>query len=256
MEYLINIESFSNICRVCLKEESDMENIFSCSVDLKLKQCTSVQVEYGDGLPQLICRNCERKLHEAYSFKQLCETNDDILRKIFASQTKGDIFNNTSVVDNFEHTIKDEENYEHSEDKYDIGSHTDNTEIEDQTIESKNSELKCNICSAKLADASLSYHLMAFHPSENSHYCSVSDRHFSEVNRLKSHLRKHRSTKIYECAMCKKTFSKENTLKAHIRRHTGEESSKIPITCKLCSKTFSNSRSLSSHTKIHTGKMI
>lgn len=40
----MDIECFQKICRVCLKTEYEMQNIFNSSIGLILTQCASVQV--------------------------------------------------------------------------------------------------------------------------------------------------------------------------------------------------------------------
>ncbi|KAK4879545.1 hypothetical protein RN001_007691 [Aquatica leii] len=85
-----NIEHhFNKICRVCKSISSVMQYIFvnngstdDCPrIDEMLMACSAVVVNYGDGLPNLICSSCNEKLTNAYQFKQLCERTDSTLRQ-------------------------------------------------------------------------------------------------------------------------------------------------------------------------------
>lgn len=58
-------------------------------------------------------------------------------------------------------------------------------------ITDRNSELKCRFCDMELINTSLSYHLKSVHPSENSHYCYICNKHFNDLKPLKKHLRLH-----------------------------------------------------------------
>lgn len=40
------------------------------------------QIQPGDGLPYLICFECAEEIHKAYSFKQQCERNDQVLKNV------------------------------------------------------------------------------------------------------------------------------------------------------------------------------
>ncbi|KAJ8964106.1 hypothetical protein NQ314_005131 [Rhamnusium bicolor] len=51
---------------------------------------------------------------------------------------------------------------------------------------------KCGICGSVIENLSLNDHLNAYHPSDDDHYCCICNKHFSEIKRLKSHIRIHR----------------------------------------------------------------
>lgn len=57
---------------------------------------------------------------------------------------------------------------------------------------------------------------------------------------------------VTECWICQKTFSNVRKMRSHLKTHTGEK----PCVCKFCSRSFSNSSLLSRHVKTHTGKVL
>lgn len=66
--------------------------------------------------------SCEKRLHEAYAFTQLCETNDKILRKILAKHKNEELLGNISD-DSFNPALPELD--KHSIDEIDDTSNTD-----------------------------------------------------------------------------------------------------------------------------------
>lgn len=52
----------------------------------------------GDGLPYLICIECEQEIHKAYSFKQQCERNDQMLKNLLLNTENSKADSSSKIV--------------------------------------------------------------------------------------------------------------------------------------------------------------
>lgn len=133
----MNGEEKPLICRVCLNivefhsetyhifekcEELTAQNTVKSDVLIsdKICSCANVNIEEGDGLPNIICSNCRRELEGAYKFKQKCEKSDYILRTAsiindttedqhYLVKEENDEFNNDFIEDASELQIEDKQ---------------------------------------------------------------------------------------------------------------------------------------------------
>ncbi|XP_074027852.1 uncharacterized protein isoform X3 [Leptinotarsa decemlineata] len=214
MEFLV--ES-SKICRLCLGKGTKCIFDFDPPIVYKLKQCASIELEIGDGLPDHICEDCLKKMEDTISFRELCENNDRLLRN--TPKKSVDDQSSTNISANL---------------------------ISDDLKSKQNKEEKCLISDIKTVDACN----VSEHQLKNDYQCYFCNKHFEDVKCLKRHLNFHRRIKKYECSLCGKKFYIPKYLKIHERIHKGEK----PITCSICSKSFSYPGSLQKHLKVHTGE--
>lgn len=88
-------------CRACLNENSNIKeynslynciNIKEINKTLKLSQmmfdCTSVDCQECDGLPNFVCEPCTKEIQNAYLFREKCLTSQTILRNKVLSDIK------------------------------------------------------------------------------------------------------------------------------------------------------------------------
>uniref|UniRef100_A0AAG5D822 Protein krueppel n=1 Tax=Anopheles atroparvus TaxID=41427 RepID=A0AAG5D822_ANOAO len=78
------------ICRLCLTQEAPMSSIFALQggnksttqppVSLQIMACFSIEVYAEDGMPGMICDNCQVLLKYCYQFKQICKNADTQLK--------------------------------------------------------------------------------------------------------------------------------------------------------------------------------
>ncbi|XP_029915823.1 zinc finger protein 2 homolog [Myripristis murdjan] len=80
--------------------------------------------------------------------------------------------------------------------------------------------------------------------------CDRCSKEFSDMKKLKTHLRTHSGKQTFRCGTCGKAFNRMCYLKTHMRAHTGEK----PFSCKTCGKEFSCQSNLTKHVRIHTGQ--
>lgn len=69
------------ICRLCLKESSQLLPIFNNNSDIykALLQCTFIKISKSDEFSKYICNTCNKKLYNAYQFKKMCEASNNYL---------------------------------------------------------------------------------------------------------------------------------------------------------------------------------
>lgn len=80
-QYLTAPLQIDKICRACLMERKDMKPLFGACLDEMLQYFTSIDMSPDDDLPHLMCIQCVLQCSRAYTFKQLCEKSDSILRQ-------------------------------------------------------------------------------------------------------------------------------------------------------------------------------
>ncbi|RZB40637.1 m7GpppX diphosphatase [Asbolus verrucosus] len=251
--------NFSNVCRTCLMENCEMKDIFGSSIDKLLKECTSLELNSGDGLPELICEKCINRVNDAYSFKLLCKSSDETLKTFFKkSHSSKDAEEPLTLLNDYDCTNDtgaiNEGDIDDSKDEAD-----DNIKIQDSQKSghekakeaAKESEgLQCKLCGQILNNNNEEKdHMETCHPSEDQHICGKCKKEYSDIKLLKRHLRVHKLKKKHLCPTCGKGFYGVTDLTIHTRVHTGEK----PLTCTVCSKAFADPRGLSSHMKTHTG---
>lgn len=72
------------ICRCCgIENPENFFNIFEESrLRLELAQCLShLNIEFEDGLPDIVCLSCKNQVQEINKFLQKCEQTDRVLRQ-------------------------------------------------------------------------------------------------------------------------------------------------------------------------------
>ncbi|XP_067205729.1 zinc finger protein 665-like [Linepithema humile] len=86
------ISSFTNKCRTCMKEGSEMlpmydEQVISViNLPYKLVELTSIQIDKFDGLPSMLCRKCVYHIDALYNFKLQVQESDKKFRMMLENQ--------------------------------------------------------------------------------------------------------------------------------------------------------------------------
>jgi uncharacterized Zn-finger protein len=124
----------------------------------------------------------------------------------------------------------------------------------DKPLNSEKERLKCGRCKNTYATRqSLKYHMHASHTNKPvcifaCHFCP---KEFSQMNFLKSHLRKHEKKPFYACDICGKT---ERT-RAYILRHVVIHRKEQLYQCDLCPKSFKTRKYIVRHVMTHFRKL-
>lgn len=81
-----SLYSARKLCRACLNDHEDMQDIFQTCISDVFAYCTSLEVSVNDGLPPALCRSCVTLLNTLYYFKQQCIRSDETLKQIMIPQ--------------------------------------------------------------------------------------------------------------------------------------------------------------------------
>ncbi|KAK5646055.1 hypothetical protein RI129_004519 [Pyrocoelia pectoralis] len=277
---------FSKICRVCKSEAALMLYVFvnegsdngGPRIDEMLMACTSVEVNYEDGLPQVICRDCSDQLTHLYRFKQLCESTDATLREylrvvkdnsnvkveysIQSSQLEvGKVESIPVPVTEHDITYIAEEleaevdcgamnNIKPDPDDQDVVlSSIDDDFI--RFIENSQVLLTCRTCSKCFTTLDgLKCHKRLH--SGSLFKCKQCGKQYTRQNHLQRHELLHGPRKVHVCKICNKTLTRFEHLKRHLITHLKEK----PFACTKCNRGFTRSEHLMNHTQKCKGDRV
>ncbi|CAG2060078.1 unnamed protein product [Timema podura] len=268
----------SSTCRLCLKEGENTRHIFDAAKPLPslIMECVSVEVTMDDGLPLLICQDCQHHLDSWYKFKQQCQTTDKILHgaAVTSDDEMSDNTNEETQEIKPELEVTDSGSDELS--KNDLQSAQDssltkiNTKksdnslivetlemvpdqtVVDQNIPESNSEdagaHKCTLCNKQFSTSvDCELHVELFHHQSESFSCGKCPKLFSTANMLLNHQCCHLPEgKGFSCPQCHKGFFSWPGLRNHFNIHMEK------FKCSVCDKCETSSVSLKVHMRKHT----
>ncbi|KAG5883584.1 hypothetical protein JTB14_014500 [Gonioctena quinquepunctata] len=80
----IRITEMDRLCRTCLSEKNmdELKFIFENSLEVQLREITTIKVEANDGLPSYMCNDCHFTLKVALNFKNQCQKSESQLRNV------------------------------------------------------------------------------------------------------------------------------------------------------------------------------
>lgn len=239
------------VCRGCLAEWGEMKNMHEWGLDADFFRYTNIPWVSLQGLPVLLCSECEEDLNKTKSFVDRCQESDKIAkRKLNIEKKEKPKVSQCHVSSNLE------------EDKL-IFSIT-SPDPDDKIM------LPCPFltCTSRFPKKwLLNQHLTKNHKIaanfkiEQHYYCtivgcaysynSVPNKYFSDRKFLNQHFNKLHKDKNYSCAKCKKMFALKSDLYRHLR------TCNLIYTCTMCKKEYTSNESYLVHLKrrhphIHT----
>ncbi|CAH1100518.1 unnamed protein product [Psylliodes chrysocephalus] len=224
---MINKESdimIDKICRCCMCENEDMQNMFEKNneegahdsntlLSEMLVLVASIEVVSGDGLPSNLCKGCNEKLKSAYEFRKLCQKSDTTLRDLTQDNKSN---------------VRQEEDIVVHPDVHDDVFDEDNVPLLERGVKRKrgrprkkeNTNLSCNFCQKILqTQKGLRVHLRS-HTGEKLKYCLFCDAKYTRTNHLIRHLGTHDKPGLkHPCENCDKTFDAAAELFRHSKVH-------------------------------------
>ncbi|XP_059610863.1 zinc finger protein 32-like [Phlebotomus argentipes] len=264
-------------CRICMsqKRKTNFVDIFEYTIIIgntelylydALQELTDVKVCKGDGKPEVICPECETRLHNAYELKVLAEESD----KKFSKQTdKRDAEpQKRTIIERYEYSITSKEDEEEQPVKEDSNEEIDAVSFVlryipetlaelhktsdanrsgRKAVDYKDRKHECHVCSKRFLRRSNLIDHLRLHANQRPYECEYCNKTFVQSGNYKSHLRIHTKERPYECKICRKSYNQPSALKVHIRTHTMEKN----YVCPVCEKRFTNSSDLSKHKRIH-----
>ncbi|XP_017774831.1 PREDICTED: zinc finger protein 436 isoform X2 [Nicrophorus vespilloides] len=268
---------YTTICRLCMQRDGFMLGIFNHiqgkekSISRKIMDCTALEIQFGDGLPNSICHRCLYKIEFCLEFRQQCFVSDATLRQInglakqvpqpFAAvngggappEAGGDV---VMVVD--PNTLDYESDYE-SEVNGGGGGVIGHAIVDHHNSDNETNDLcefrnvfMCKFCDRAFTDKTdCGNHETADHNNVVPYECSLCGMNFADRLQYSAHLKSvHQNDKPYNCPECERTFARRSDLRKHTIVHTGIK----PFTCHICFKSFSRNTNLSKHIRIHKGQ--
>ncbi|KAL1516723.1 hypothetical protein ABEB36_000594 [Hypothenemus hampei] len=250
MTELEKLGDLNKICRICLKEDNILLNLFDSKFFHIITSVTSLVLKQGDFWPENICQSCRNKFSEFYKFKQFCEKNNELLKSLIsvklANQNKKEYVVQGETGENEIEYVEEEvaETICQSNDSspyYNNGPLTDN-------------KVWCKDCHSHIESSNIEIHKEEYHPKNDSHFCYICSKDnsstYKTAKQLRAHIKYHRQIPKFQCEFCHKWFRLKHQKMVHMRIHTGER----PATCNLCDKSFRDPKYLRVHSKSHTGE--
>ncbi|CAG9767525.1 unnamed protein product [Ceutorhynchus assimilis] len=84
--YLAAPLQLDKVCRACLMVKGNMRPLFGACLDEMLASFTGIQISQNDGFPRHMCVQCVLQCSRAYTFKQLYEKSNAILRQFVSKE--------------------------------------------------------------------------------------------------------------------------------------------------------------------------
>ncbi|KAL1490426.1 hypothetical protein ABEB36_013125 [Hypothenemus hampei] len=278
--YLTAPLQLNKICRACLLEKGDMRPLFGACLDEMLQNFSGIQVSENDGFPSLMCVQCVLQCSRAYTFKQLCEKSDGILKQFVSrefqdmlhdyqeqeksrDQAKKELqeqltFRSNSPVKIFMNELDKQEpnafdsspKSEMPEEYYTVVEQLENSDDQEDPLNTElNDALNYKIDLNTLNE--ITSMRMEREKKPMKHQCPKCDAHFPLRVDLKVHMMTHPKDLDHICKVCNKAFAEARILKRHQKIHMEHK----PHRCDQCDMSFAESSNLSKHKKKHTGEL-
>ncbi|XP_055694865.1 zinc finger protein ZFP2-like [Lutzomyia longipalpis] len=86
----VNVSGKCRACRIKTQKEFQIPIFTTENLQLIFHEATSLEIHENDGLPEVICEDCHKRLLEAYKFRQMCASSALAFRQIISGDGDGD----------------------------------------------------------------------------------------------------------------------------------------------------------------------
>ncbi|RZC41358.1 zf-H2C2 2 domain containing protein, partial [Asbolus verrucosus] len=224
-------------------------------------------VEENDGLPNVVCSNCEEKLNFVIDFRTLILNSDYELRIEKKHEKDEFLVPDPLLIPKQELNgadLEEENIHKEVKKKRDRKRHLKlfpctecekafrykHELLEHSSIHTGNVPFICDICNKGFINRSLFNKHKLVHSESRPFACNDCGKTYKHQSGLFLHNKGHHSQSVFQCETCEKAFKQRSMLKEHRRVHTGEK----PYVCEFCSKEFSFSSTFGHHLKRHAHK--
>ncbi|VVC46097.1 Zinc finger C2H2-type,Zinc finger, AD-type,Zinc finger, RING/FYVE/PHD-type [Cinara cedri] len=263
---VIYIHNWNDICRLCLRNDQPLQNIFlEMNMLENIQEITNLSFSEEDSLPNSVCKLCIDQVNSFVEFRVRCKATDEWLRNEATVDAKESENYTPEVIENKDILLVESDQFE--EQLIDDPDPVD----DDQQIEN---EIELSHCIVQTegtmeevmqitADAEI------LETNSSDYQCTVCGKELLSAYTLGNHMRSHTGERPYGCSVCEKFFKTKSNLNEHYRVHNPElrwmktSSRDIPsitrvtvtsedmLTCSYCSKVFTSLDALSAHERTH-----
>ncbi|XP_055389399.1 zinc finger protein 271-like [Condylostylus longicornis] len=277
------IENIQNVCRLCLRSEENMQEIFECTEFDRIPLIERIFLYYQvkiareDGLPNKICQDCfnfTETFTSYYNSVQKCEAKLQALictagalgTKIQHNKSQGSDSggksnsNYTEILpdDDCEVVVIDpNQDYESSDDSFSESEYTTPTSRSTpQPVQVSNTEPVTRVDT--IVEVSNNNTNNNDHDIEaidvelenrNAFLCQYCDMAFIGATECAEHERHHDENAPHTCTYCAFRCPDRQTLINHVKDNHNDK----PYICVVCSKGFGRRSDLKKHAIVHTG---
>ncbi|XP_015364050.1 PREDICTED: putative zinc finger protein 286B isoform X1 [Diuraphis noxia] len=262
---VIYIENWNDLCRLCLRNEQKLQNLFFEETLLEnVQEVTNLHFNVEDSLPNSICKICIDQVNSFVEFRVRCKATDEWLRNegaISDNDHKDSIIIDSEEINNKDLLLVDQNQYE--EQLIDDPEPVNDKQLVENEIELSH----CIIQTEEEMQISSKEETLETNSSE--HQCGICGKELLSAYTLANHMRSHTGERPYGCSVCEKFFKTKSNLNEHYRVHNPElrwmktSSRDIPsitrvtvtsediLTCGQCAKVFVSLDELSAHERVH-----
>ncbi|XP_027838155.2 zinc finger protein 250-like isoform X1 [Aphis gossypii] len=263
---VIYIENWNDLCRLCLRNEQSLQNLFFEETLLEnIQEVTNLHFNVEDSLPNSICKICIEQVNSFVEFRVRCKATDEWLRNeavILDNDNKDSIIIDSEEINSKDLLLVEPDQYE--EQLMDDPEPVDNKQIVENEIELTH----CIVQSEEVMQMSVNEEEI-LETNTSDHQCTICGKELLSAYTLANHMRSHTGERPYGCSVCEKFFKTKSNLNEHYRVHNPElrwmktSSRDIPsitrvtvtsediLTCGQCSKVFVSLDELSAHERLH-----
>ncbi|XP_060876933.1 gastrula zinc finger protein XlCGF26.1-like isoform X1 [Metopolophium dirhodum] len=262
---VIYIENWNDLCRLCLRNEQKLQNLFFEETLLEnVQEITNLHFNVEDSLPNSICKICIDQVNSFVEFRVRCKATDEWLRNegaISDNDHKDSIIIDSEGINN-KHLLLDPNQYE--EQLIDDPDPVNDKQLVENEIELSH----CIVQTEEVMQMSVKDE-DTLETNSSEHQCGICGKELLSAYTLANHMRSHTGERPYGCSVCEKFFKTKSNLNEHYRVHNPElrwmktSSRDIPsitrvtvtsediLTCGQCSKVFVSLDELSAHERVH-----
>lgn len=259
-----NIGTYSDLCRLCLKEPG-VEDLFETTDLLQdVYLCTGVKVKKSNNLPRKICVKCLEIVRNAKKLRIMVKENETHMKIFFDIDIQQvdeanyeDESSSTSIKANSRSSVEDRIGADNQEDTKKVVKRERSSSSENQQPQKIFVRKDLHTPSSRMSLPGIEgtytegtkYGISKTHATNKlgemdvSYTCAMCPKTFPTWKKVYCHQRTH--NKNIECSIknCGKKFATKGDLEKHIRIHTGER----PYKCNKCDMSFSQRCTLRIH---------
>uniref|UniRef100_A0A336LGE0 CSON007428 protein n=1 Tax=Culicoides sonorensis TaxID=179676 RepID=A0A336LGE0_CULSO len=241
-------------CRVCLRPSNSSINMVSNPLPLYVEGnvsflemfavCTEVAIEVGDN--SNLCNNCQKRLIEAYKFRQDAHNAIGLLEKIkpetdasIKEEFTDEIYEEYEALDQIETLLKEEKEEIKTDTSTRKRAAWSNVSLPESTL----NRFNCRYCFVRV-EGGLKEHEMEHIVANGGLQCHFCMKKFRIRNHIREHIRnvhltdKNDPNRIrYTCEICGRSYSEKSSLRNHKRdKHSDNPREIRKVLCPLCGK--------------------